>query len=156
PQPGPGPADPGPGGPGRQPGAGGRRAQAAGPGQGRQVERRGVVDRVATIRYEGPARQRRPLSIRGRQPRTVWPPRTTRTWPVRWEEAPLARKTAGPVTSSARPQRPIGTVATVAFPAVSSSHRLRLSSVAVQPGHRALTRTPCAAHSTASVLVSEI
>src|SRR5262249_57614874 len=63
---------------------------------------------------------------------------------------------AGPVISPARPQRPIGTEATVAFPAVSSSHRLRLRSVAVQPGHRALTRTPCAAHSTASVLVSEI
>ena len=41
-------------------------------------------------------------------------------------------------------------MATVAFPAVSSSHRFRLRSVAVQPGHRALTRTPRAAHSTAS------
>jgi hypothetical protein len=43
----------------------------------------------------------------------------------------------------------------VAGPAVSSSHRLRFSSVAVQPGHSALTRTPSAAHSTASDLVSD-
>src|SRR5581483_5912618 len=50
----------------------------------------------------------------------------------------------------------MGTVAIVAFDAVSSSHRPRLRSVAVQPGHSALTRTPEAAHSAASVLVSEI
>ena len=33
---------------------------------------------------------------------------------------------------------------------------INVASVAVQPGHRALTRIPSAAHSTASVLVSEI
>ncbi len=73
-----------------------------------------------------------------------------------YEDASLARKTAGPDISSARPHRRIGTVATVAGPAVSSSQRLRFRSVAVQPGHRALTRTPSAPHSTASDLVSEI
>src|SRR6185312_5710058 len=38
----------------------------------------------------------------------------------------------------------------------SFSQRVRLRSVAVQPGHSALTRTPVLAHSTASVRVSEI
>ena len=47
-------------------------------------------------------------------------------------------------------------VAIVAGPETGSSHRLRFRSVAVQPGHSALTRTPSAAHSTASDLVSEI
>jgi hypothetical protein len=50
----------------------------------------------------------------------------------------------------------MGTAATVDFPAASSPHRLRFRSVAVQPGHSALTRTPWAAHSAASVLVSAI
>ena len=44
----------------------------------------------------------------------------------------------------------------MAGPAVSSSQRFRFRSVAVQPGHSALTRMPWAAHSTASDLVSEI
>src|SRR5215470_4592646 len=80
----------------------------------------------------------------------------TMAWPVRYEEASLARKTAGPAISSARAQRRIGTVATVPGPATGSSHRLRFRSVAVQPGHSAFTRTPFGAHSTASDLVSEI
>src|SRR5215471_889836 len=50
----------------------------------------------------------------------------------------------------------MGTLAIVAGPATGSSHRLRFRSVAVHPGHSALTRTPSAAHSTASDLVSEI
>src|SRR5437763_2219736 len=73
-----------------------------------------------------------------------------------YDGASLARKVAGPVISSTLAQRCIGTVAIVALDAVSSAHRPRLSSVAVQPGHSALTRTPWLAHSAASVLVSEI
>src|SRR6266702_1258499 len=80
----------------------------------------------------------------------------TSAWPVMYEDASLARKTAGPATSSARAQRCIGTPATVAGPATGSSHRFRFRAVAVQPGQSALTRTPSAAHSTASDLVSEI
>src|SRR5215472_1458056 len=77
-------------------------------------------------------------------------------WPVIYDDASLARNTAGPAISRAVAQRFIGTVATVAGPLTGSSHRLRLRSVAVQPGQSALTRTPSGAHSTASVLVSEI
>src|SRR5580658_4482874 len=72
------------------------------------------------------------------------------------DDASLARNTAGPAISSGLPHRPIGTVAMVAGPAVGSSHRLRLRSVAVQPGQSALTRTPSRPHSTASDFVSEI
>src|SRR5215472_10308449 len=72
-----------------------------------------------------------------------------------YEAASLARNTAGPAISSGWPQRCMGTLATVAGPALSSPHRLRFSSVAVQPGQSALTRTPCPAHSTASDLVSD-
>ncbi len=90
------------------------------------------------------------------QASAVWPPSSTSTWPVMYDDAALARNTAPPAISSGWAQRRIGTVATVAGPAVSSSHRLRFSAVAVQPGHSALTRTPSAAHSTASDLVSEI
>src|ERR1700733_43873 len=56
--------------------------------------------------------------------------------------ASLARKTAGPAISSARPQRPIGTLAIVAAPPSGGSHMTRFRSVAVQPGQSALTRTP--------------
>src|SRR5215469_17188993 len=78
-----------------------------------------------------------------------------RTWPVMKDEASLARKTAGPAISSALPQRAIGTLAMVAWPPSGESHRSRFRSVAVQPGHSALTRTPVRPHSTASVFVSE-
>src|SRR5215467_7512938 len=63
---------------------------------------------------------------------------------------------AWPAISSARAHRRIGTLATVPGPATGSSHRLRFRSVAVQPGHSALTLTPSAAHSTASDFVREI
>src|SRR5262249_2446068 len=87
---------------------------------------------------------------------TVWPPSTTIAWPVMYDDASLARNTAGPAISSALAQRCIGTVAIVAGPVTGSSHRLRFRSVAVQPGHSALTLTPSAAHSTASDFVREI
>src|ERR1022692_988754 len=73
-----------------------------------------------------------------------------------YDEASLARKTAGPAISSARPQRCIGTFPIVAGPPCGASQRLRVSWGAVQPGHSALTRTPLPPHSTASVLDSEI
>src|ERR1035438_9240557 len=72
------------------------------------------------------------------------------------DAASLARKTAALAISSAVPQRRNVTVATVAGLAAGSSPRLRLRSVAVQPGHRALTRMPSAPHATASDFVSEI
>src|ERR1700726_3572362 len=72
------------------------------------------------------------------------------------DEASLARKTAGPAISAGRPQRAIGTFAMVDRPPSGPSHRFRFSSVAVQPGHSALTRIPDAAHSTARVLVTEM
>src|SRR5260370_42466547 len=73
-----------------------------------------------------------------------------------YDEASLARNTAGPAISCGRAPRFIGTVATVPGPATGSSHRFRFRSVAVQPGQRALTLTRFGAHSTASVFVSEI
>src|SRR5262249_13921332 len=85
----------------------------------------------------------------------VWRQSMTRTWPVMKEEASLARKIAGPAISSGLPQRPMGTLAIVAWPPSGESHRTRFSSVAVQPGQSAFTRTPARPHSLASVLVSE-
>ena len=133
--------------------------QAAGPGQG-QGQRRGVVDRVSTAQADGGRRVRagprrgsacqrsghRGLAaVERRAPGRSCTRR--RRWPGRRPDRPSPR--AGPSAASAPwPPWP--------GPAVSSSHRLRLSSVAVQPGHSALTRTPSAAHSTASDLVSEI
>src|SRR5215469_647463 len=72
------------------------------------------------------------------------------------DDASLARKTAGPAISSALAHRFIADVATVAGPTTGSSHSARFSSVAVQPGHNALTLTPASPHSAASVLVREI
>src|SRR5580704_11658814 len=71
------------------------------------------------------------------------------------DAASLARKTAGPAISSGLAQRLSADVATVEGPATGSSHRVRFSSVAVQPGQSALTRTPAVPHSTARDFVSE-
>src|SRR5580704_18635946 len=73
-----------------------------------------------------------------------------------YDEASLARNTAGPAISAGRPQRPIGTFAIVDRPPSGPSHRFRFRSVAVQPGHSAFTRIPDAAHSTARVLVTDM
>ena len=137
-----------------------RARQAVGQRQVRQGRRPGMVAGVVTP----PATRRRRAPQRGRAPSRlspgyglmVWPPSTTRTWPVMYDDASLARNTAGPAISSARPQRCIGTLAIVAGPAAGSSHRLRFRSVAVQPGQSAFTRTPSPPHSTASDFVSEI
>src|ERR1700733_11041104 len=86
----------------------------------------------------------------------VCPPSTTRAWPVMYDDASLARNSAGPAISSADAHRPIGVVAIVAGPRTGASQSVRFSAVAVQPGHSALTRTPPGAHSTASDFVSEI
>src|SRR5437764_6857296 len=72
-----------------------------------------------------------------------------------YDDASLARNTAGPAISSGRPHRPIGTPCIIIAETASSSHRSRLSSVAVQPGHSALTRTPAGPHSIASDRVME-
>src|SRR5271165_5069017 len=72
------------------------------------------------------------------------------------DEALLARNTAGPAISSGAAHRFIADEATVAGPSAGSSQSVRFRSVAVQPGHSALTRTPVSPHSIASVFVSEI
>jgi hypothetical protein len=72
------------------------------------------------------------------------------------DEASLARNTAGPAISSGRPQRPIGTLAMTDWPPSGAVRRISFRSVAVQPGHSALTRIPAGAHSTARVLVTEM
>src|SRR5262245_19074993 len=65
-----------------------------------------------------------------------------------------ARNTAAPATSSGRPHRPSGVLATIAPERSASSQSALVSAVVIHPGAIALTRIPLGAQAIASDLVS--
>src|SRR5262249_29517587 len=83
-----------------------------------------------------------------------YPPSTGRTTPVMNAAAGEHRNRAAPATSSGRPQRPSGVLATIASDRDGSSNSGLVSAVWIQPGCSALTRIPSDAQAIANDLVS--
>jgi hypothetical protein len=73
---------------------------------------------------------------------------------VREEAASDVRSKIGPATSSGRPERPNGVLASMVADRAASSRRGWVNVVAIQPGATAFTRIPSGAHATAKDLVS--
>ena len=78
------------------------------------------------------------------------PPSTVNVEPVMYDESSVARNSAALAISSASPKRPIGTCTRRRCFFSSVSRKSMSSLVRSGPGHRALTRMPSRAWSTAS------
>src|SRR5206468_1805090 len=94
------------------------------------------------------------LGLVGRHPCMEKPPSTFTVWPVTNRAAGLARKSTTGATSSGVPKRAIGVRWRTGFVSSSNSIMGAVMFDSMSPGATALTRMPCLAQPTASVLVS--
>ena len=80
------------------------------------------------------------------------PPLTPQTWPVMYAEASAARKATTRATSSGRPMRRVGIVAS--NDAITFAGTAAVISVSISPGVTALTVSPMPSPDSLSVLAS--